>query len=151
MWLVTGKSRISINPGKRVAFMKTKQIPKGEWSKFFDSFSRRHTGSLATLEIFGNEIGAQVEEHDLAFEGIVAESGEVRGNQISLMMGARPDDHVTHSIVGLTHVSLEQTDEGADVALEIKSADGVTALLRFHASMLPKTGEAAGVQPSPPL
>ena len=131
--------------------MKTKQIPKDEWSKFFDSFSRRHSGSLATLEILGTEIGAQVEEHDLAFEGIGAESDEVRGYQIALMMGARPDDHVTHSIIGLTHVSLEQTDEGADVALEIKSADGVTALLRFRASMLPKTGEAAGVQPSPPL
>lgn len=131
--------------------MKTKQIPNGEWSRFFDSFSRRHTGSSATLEILGTEIGAQVEEQDLAFEGIVAESDEVRGYEIAIMMGAKRDDHVTHSISRLSQVSLEQTDEGADVALEIKSADGVTALLQFSSSQLPETGDAGRVQPSPTL
>lgn len=128
--------------------MKTKQIPKDEWSKFFDSFSRRHNGSGLTLQILGREIGAQIEERDLAFEGIVAESDEIRGYEIAIMMGAKRDDHVTHSISRLSQVSLEQTDEGVDVALEIKSADGVTALLQFSSSQLSEPRDAGWVHPS---
>lgn len=127
--------------------MKTKQIAKNEWPKFFDSFSRQHQGWLMTLEILGSDIGAQVEERDLAFEGIVDEWDEVHGNQIVMMIGAKPDDHITHSISRPTQVGLEQTDEGADVALAIKSADGVTALLRFRSPMLPEMVDAVVTQP----
>lgn len=38
--------------------MPTQEIPRQEWNNFFDSFSRQHEGWLATLEIFGPEIGA---------------------------------------------------------------------------------------------
>lgn len=118
--------------------MKTKSIPRSEWPKFFDSFSRKHEGWLATLEIFATDIGAQVEERELAFEGIVNESEEALGNQIIIMMGAKPDDHITHTIARPTDVSLEQTDEGADVALAIKSEAGALVLLRFRSAMLPE-------------
>jgi hypothetical protein len=118
--------------------MKTKRIPRSEWPKFFDSFSRQHEGWLATLEIFATEIGAQVEERELAFEGIVDEWNEALGNQIIIMMGVKPDDHITHTIGRPTNVSLEQTDEGADVALAITSESGAVALLRFRSPMLPE-------------
>jgi len=130
--------------------MKTKEIAKNEWPEFFDNFSRKHEGWLAALEVFGAEIGAQVEERELAFEGIVDEWDEVQGNQIMIMMGAKPDDHITHSISRPTQVGLEQTDEGADAALAIKSADGVTALLRFRSPMLPEMVDAVVTQPSRP-
>jgi hypothetical protein len=118
--------------------MKTKRIPRSDWPKLFDSFSRQHEGWLATLEIFATEIGAQVEERELAFEGIVDESDEALGNQIIIMMGVKPDDHITHTIGRPTNVSLEQTDEGADVALAITSEGGAVALLRFRSPMLPE-------------
>lgn len=118
--------------------MKTKEIQKTEWPKFFDSFSRQHEGWLATLEIFGSDIGAQVEERELAFQGIVDEWDETRGNQIIILMGAKPDDHITHAIDHPTNVSLEQTDEGADVAMSITSEGGTVALLRFRSPMLPE-------------
>jgi hypothetical protein len=122
--------------------MKTKEIPRNEWQKFFEIFSLQHEGWLVTLEILGSEIGAQVEEHGLAFEGIVNEGYEAQGNEILMMFGAKPDDHITHSISNPTTVSLEQTDEGADAALAIKSADGVTALLRFRSAVLPEMVDA---------
>ena len=118
--------------------MKTKTIPRSEWPSFFDSFSRQHEGWLATLEIFATEIGAQVEERELTFEGIVHEYDEASGNQIIIMLGAKPDDHITHPIGRPTNVSLEQTDEGADVALAITSEVGAVALLRFRSPMLPE-------------
>jgi hypothetical protein len=118
--------------------MKTREIPIHEWGTFFNNFSRRHEGWLATLEILGLEIGAQVEGRELALRGIVGEWDEIKGNALMIMVGTTRDDHVTHTIRNATQVSLEQTDGGADVALAIKSADGTTALLRFRSPMLPE-------------
>ena len=117
--------------------MKTKEGPKDEWPEFFDRFSRQYEGWLVTLEILAADIGAQVEEQNLAFEGIVHEWDAIQGNEIMIMVGAKPDNHITHSISHPVQVSLEQTDEGADAALAIKSAGGTTALLRFRSPMLP--------------
>ena len=122
--------------------MKTKEIPKTDWPKFFDAFSRQHQGGLVNLEIFGSEIGAQVEERQLALKGITDEWDETKGNTIMIMIGAKPDDHITHSITHPTEVSLEQTDDGADTALAIKGEDGTTALLRFRSAVLPEMADA---------
>src|SRR5678816_2412338 len=122
--------------------MKTKEIPKNEWTGFFDSFSRKHEGCLVNLEIFGPEIGSQVEERELALDGITDEWHETEGNTIMIMTGVKPDDHITHSISHPIQVSLEQTDEGADAALAIKSGDGVTTLLRFRSAILPEMVDA---------
>lgn len=122
--------------------MITQQIPKDEWPAFFNSFSRKHEGWLVNLQILGPNIGAQMQEQELALEGITDEWDEVDGNTIIIMTGSRPDDHITHSISRPTEVSLEQTDEGADVALAIKAADGNTALLQFCVATRPELVDA---------
>ena len=122
--------------------MRTQEIPKKEWTEFFDNFSRKHEGWLVSLEIFGPEIGAQVEERELALEGITAALDQTEGNTIMIMTGIKPNDHITHSVTGPTSVSLEQTDEGADAALAIKSEDGLTTLLRFRSAVLPEMVDA---------
>ena len=121
--------------------MRTQEVPKNEWTGFFDNFSRKHEGWLVSLEIFGPEIGAQVEERELALEGITSGDGP-EGNTIMIMIGVKPDDHITHSVTRPTQVSLEQTDEGADAALAIKSGDGLTTLLRFRSAVLPEMVDA---------
>lgn len=122
--------------------MQTKQIPTTEWSSFLDSFSRQHEGWLVNLEVFGPELGDQIAEKGLALEGITGEWAGSQGDKIMIMAGGKPDDHFTHSISRPTEVSLEQTDEGADVALAIKAADGTTALLRFRSAVLPEMVDA---------
>lgn len=122
--------------------MQTREIPINEWTGFFDNFSRKHAGWLVNLEIFGPEIGAQVQQRHLALGGITDEWDEVEGNTITIMTGLKPDDHITHSITHPTAVSLEQTDEGADAALAIKSSDGMTTLLWFRSAMLPELVDA---------
>jgi hypothetical protein len=131
--------------------MKTKRIPRSEWPDFCDNFSRRHEGWLATLEVFASDIGAQVEGRELPFEGIVAEWDEVDGNQLIIMIGGKPDDHITHTVARPTNLSLEQTDEGADVALSIMSQAGAVALLRFRSPMLIAMVDAVVSQASQPL
>ena len=131
--------------------MKTKEIAKNEWPKFFDNFSSRHQGWSVTLEIFGTELGAQVQERELALVGIVDERDAIHGDRIVIMFGGKLDDHITHSIGRPTQVSLEHTEGGADVALAIKSADGVMALLRFLSPIVPEMVYGLVGQSRPPL
>ncbi len=122
--------------------MQTKQIPKSEWPSFLTRFSRQHEGWLVKLEILHPDLGAQVQEIGLILEGLTGEWDETDAKTIMIMAGSKPDDHLTHSISNPTEVILEQTDQGADVALSIKSADGTTALLSFRAAVLPETVDA---------
>jgi Family of unknown function (DUF5335) len=130
--------------------MKTKEIQRKEWPKFFDNFSRQHEGRLVTLEIFGTRVRAQLQERELAFGGIVDEWDEVQGHRIVIMVGAEPADHITHSISRPIEVSVEQTDEGTDAVLAIMSADGVLALLRFRSPMLAEMLDTVVAQPARP-
>ena len=122
--------------------MKTRLISQSAWPTFFDRFTQRYEGCLVTLEILSAEIGAQVEEQDLAFAGITDECNEIKGNNIQIMLGGRIGNHVTHNIFRPREVSLEQTDEGVDVALAIRSEDDTTALLSFRSSVLPEPLDA---------
>lgn len=116
--------------------MKTQEIPRNEWPAFLDGFSRRYVGWLADLEVFGSEIGSQMEGQELPFGGITAELGNGRPDTIEIMLGNEPGHHVTHTITAPSQVSIEKTDAGADAALAINAPDGTTTLLRFHAELL---------------
>jgi hypothetical protein len=115
--------------------METREIPHDEWRSFFDVFSRQHEGWLATLEIFGPEIGAQEEAHQLPLEGVTIASGDTEPEAISISLGKTPEDHVSHTVVEPAHVWLEQTTDGANAALEIESANEVKTLLRFRSAV----------------
>jgi hypothetical protein len=115
--------------------METREIPHDEWRSFFDVFSRQHEGWLATLEIFGPEIGAQEEAHQLPLEGVTIASGDAEPEAISISLGKTPEDHVSHTVVEPAHVWLEQTTDGANAALEIESANEVKTLLRFRSTL----------------
>jgi hypothetical protein len=117
--------------------MPTQEIPRDEWLPFLERYSRQHEGWLATLEVFGPEIGAQQEARDLPLEGITAASkdGNASTVSISISLGNTPDDHVTHTITDPTRLWLEQTSQGANAALEIESAGEVKTLLRFRSTV----------------
>lgn len=114
-----------------------REIQREEWVEFLDSFSRQHEGWLVTIEVFGTEIGAQVEAEGMTLEGITADlkSGE---NVISVIVGKGATTRITHNIAQPTHIRIEQTESGADMALQIESSDGVTTLVRFRSAVLPE-------------
>ena len=115
-----------------------REIPRNEWVEFLDSFSRQHEGWLVTVEVLGAEIGAQVEAQELPLQGITADLKGGGEDVISIILGGGATEHVTHSITGPTHVRIEQTEDGADMTLQIESSDGVTTLLRFRSAVLPE-------------
>src|SRR5467141_410690 len=100
--------------------MPTQEIPREDWSNFFNVFSRQHEGWLATLEIFAPDIGAQEEAHELRLEGISIASGDNGADAVAINLGKTAEDHVTHTTTNTEHVWLEQTSAGATAALEIE-------------------------------
>ncbi|HYE64766.1 MAG TPA: DUF5335 family protein [Pyrinomonadaceae bacterium] len=122
--------------------MPTREIPRDEWITFFDGFSRQHEGWLVTVEVLGQEIGAQIEARELPLEGVTADLGKEGEDTISIILGASPEEHVTHIINAPTHVRLEQTAEGANATLQIESA-GEATLIRFRSTMLPEMVDGA--------
>ena len=118
--------------------MHTQEIPRQEWNSFFDSFSRQHEGWLATLEVFGSEVGAQKEAHELPLEGLSLASEAEKSASIAINMGKTPDVHINHTITKPEHVWLEKTDDGADAALEIEWANDSKTLLRFRSPVPPE-------------
>ena len=115
--------------------MPTREIPRDEWGSFLDSFSRQHAGWLSTVEVLGSAIGAQVESREQPLSGITAELKGGYRDVISIFVGDRSDDHVTHVIHAPSHVRLKETEEGAHEALQIESGNGVTTLLTFRSTI----------------
>jgi uncharacterized protein DUF5335 len=115
--------------------MPTQEIPRDEWTTFFDTFSRQHEGWLATLEVLATNIGAQEEARDLPLEGITVASKESAPETIAISLGKAAGDHVTHTITDPARIWLEQTSQGANAALGIESADAVKTLLRFRSAL----------------
>ena len=117
--------------------MPTREVTREEWVNFCDSFSRQHEGWRVTVEVLGQEIGAQAEARELPLRGVTAElnGGEER---IEIMVGEGAGDHITHTIRSPKRVYVEETGAGAHEALEIESPDGVKTLLRFRSPTLPE-------------
>ena len=117
--------------------MSTREITRNEWTSFFDVFSKQHDGWIASLEVLGDEVGAQAEAVELPFEGIsVNDKGEPQSLVINL--GRSAEDHISHTVQRPQHVWLRQTEEGANDSLEIVEEGNQKTLLRFRSPMLPE-------------
>jgi hypothetical protein len=112
--------------------MTTRLVPRKEWASFFEQFSRRHEGWLATLRVLDEKFGAQTEARELPLEGIVAD-----GDRISIHLGERPQMHVSHPVADPDCVWVEEED-GAERALEVESITGTRTILEFRVAASPE-------------
>ena len=113
-----------------VLTMRTIEIPRRQWSDRLDEFSRVHEGWPVALDILGESIGAQSEFRLLSLAGVTAEPSDV--GTIAITATLPEGGFLTHTIHEPIHVFIEETDAGADAALEIESADGTKAILQFR-------------------
>jgi hypothetical protein len=113
--------------------MNTRQIPRQEWPGFLSDLSKKWEGQGVALEVFGMEIGDQIEERQMFFAGVSAELTDKadRQDKIEMMLGGKAGAHLTHTITAPTEVDLQQAEGGVESALLIKAADGTTSLLRL--------------------
>ena len=105
--------------------MFTREIPRRQWPKFLNDFSRDHNGWFVSLEVRRSDIGNQLAAASKPLLGVSPD-----GDAISISVGTRPDTYIDHRVT-------EQNDEKNDVALQIDSSDGTKTLLRFRTTMNP--------------
>jgi len=110
--------------------MATREIPRTEWTTFFNRFSDQHEGWLVKIEVDGanaqgmNQKGQQ-EAGQMALQGISADEKDGE-NTISISVGKDGREQLTHAVVRPSHVWLEQSPEGIDQGLRIESREGTT-------------------------
>ena len=120
--------------------MNTLEIPRERWLSFLNAFSVEHDGWLVSTEVLDPNLGAQPTATDLPLVGIIADRAESGlPKTVTILLGESQERHVAHAVACPTHLRVEQTQEGADVALQIEAEDGTTTILRFRAVALPET------------
>lgn len=108
--------------------MNTREIPREDWKEFFDGFVRRHEGWLVDVEVLGR-LGAQKEASQLPLEDI---SSDPHARTITITVG--PENRITHVVERPVKVEVEE-DQGAEVALQIRSETGDATLLTFRSAV----------------
>jgi hypothetical protein len=111
--------------------MQTRDIPREQWIRFFDEFSKNHEGWVVTLEVVSLDIGDQEEAAGLPLVGISADV-KAHEDRIEIIVGGRPDVDVTRFIERPKHVWVKEPGIAGDEAIEIESEDGIKTLLKFH-------------------
>ena len=123
--------------------MRNRLVPRSEWFQFFDGFSRRHQGRIATVHVFSPRIGYQTEARNLPLEGVVS-SAKATG-PIAIYLGAAPPGpNIEHEIDEPNQVWVELSDSGAEKALQVESRDGTKTMLELRAARIRAEPAAPG-------
>ena len=110
--------------------MQTLTIPPEEWTPRLNKLSQSFEGWLVTLHVSPRADGHLREFRQLPLLGITAEPN----GPIVISVAEATGAHLSHIIHDPTRVLLNKTDSGWNAALEIESADGAKAVLRFRST-----------------
>ena len=126
--------------------MRNRLVPRSEWFRFFDDFSRRHRGQTTTVHVLSPRIGSQIEARDLPLEGIVSPA-EAAG-PLEIHLGAAPPrSNIEHHVPDPNQVWVEMSEAGVEEALEIESQDGTKTLMELRAAPRIQVGVAGADRP----
>ena len=117
--------------------MSAREIPREEWPRFLDEFSRAHAGWLVTVEERSPDGSARELVHEVPLSGVSVElyGGQTRG--IEIIAGPR-DEEWTHRIAAPTRLRLNETSEGAEEGIETESIGGLRTAIRFRSAVPPE-------------
>ncbi len=119
--------------------MPTEEIPREQWTPFFESFSRMHEGWLGTVEVLDDQMGCQVEADNLPLQAIATDCNRDGTNTISITMKGHGDTPRKHVISDVMCVRIKRDDRGADDALSLESTAASRTLLMFRSTVLPES------------
>ena len=97
---------------------------------FLAEFSRNNRGAHARLEIYGPDVGRQIETEDRPFDGIAADvkDGE---DAIWITFGSTLEDHLSHGIQGVTGLWVRPPAGTFGAAVLVQAGDGTRTLLEL--------------------
>ena len=107
--------------------MQSRQIPESEWRTTLDSLSRSFDGVTVSLEIVGDDVGAEEEVHRQPLRGISADAAGV-----TMQFEKEGGMHLQHLVAHPKTLRVVETDEGALMAVEVEDDRGVNSFLRFE-------------------
>ena len=112
----------------------TKQIPRGEWQRYFDELAKRHfrgdTSTVASLELVSEELGDQPEETTAPLVGL---SYDPKSEALEVLLADRD-----HLVFHPAEIWVVEEDDGFLSALEIVYADGTHEVMEIQRTMEPE-------------
>src|SRR5262249_11019687 len=120
------------------------EIPRADWPRFLDEFSRAHRGWLITVEEDSPE-GKRELVREVPLSGVSAALDGSRSD-ITIIAGPRETEW-THRIDSPAALRLKKTPDGAEAGIEAESAGGTRTTVRFRSAVLPETVD--GMVPEP--
>jgi hypothetical protein len=114
--------------------MRTQTVSPHRWRSFFRDFSLIHAGALVTMSVTDPDIGLEYEVVNQPLRGISEDGDEI---YIHISDGSE-HPHIGHRVEHVNAIQLQQTDEGADAAVDITSIDGTRTVIRFRSPALPE-------------
>jgi hypothetical protein len=104
---------------------KTTQIPRGEWSDYFDNFTRQHVRNdrpdLVTLEVLSPRLGDQVYAQNARLLGL---SFDPHSNAFEVLL-----DGADHMTFNPAEIWVLEGDADAIAVFELVHADGTKQLI----------------------
>lgn len=107
---------------------RTGVIEPGQWTTFFDQFTRDHRGAHATLEVLGDGVGYQVMTEDKPFDGLAADTKDGE-RTVWVTFGSTQQEHLTHGVHNVKEIRLGPPPRDAAAVLEIEGHDNTRTLL----------------------
>jgi hypothetical protein len=125
--------------------METVEIPRQTWRRRLDEFTAAHEGWLVSVDVLGEDIGAEQEVEDVPLIGVSMDRDDP-DNTIDIAVARSSTEHLTHIVRQVGHIYVERTSEGADAAVEFESNDGTRTILRLKSPL--RTELVDGVPPA---
>jgi Family of unknown function (DUF5335) len=111
----------------------TQELARERWRTYFDDLSRGLGAVEATVEIDGDDLGAQIEADRLTLTGI---SYDDRDDLLVLMLtaagGAR--DELEHMVQQPRRIVVERTGAALPTSIDVEDADGRRTLVELRAA-----------------
>ena len=107
------------------------RVPAVEWSMFLERFSRRHRGWLATVHGVEDDLPLTCMRLERLDSVVLERSGFDHLVRLTFANG------ISLCAPQARAVRVQQSDEGAEVALEVETAAGGFIRLAFRATALP--------------
>lgn len=106
------------------------ELKREDWSKFFDTLSKRRFEWKTEIELLSPTLGDQTLNISLPFNGITLEELD-RTTAVVISVGETTDQHQTHTIRDPVRVAFLASKDNRGDVVAVEEADGTKTLIRF--------------------
>jgi hypothetical protein len=111
--------------------MDTLQIPRENWTNYFNDAANRFDGWSTTIEVIGQDIGDQPEADGLPLTGLSYDRAGSEAGDIMIGAGS-PAAFIEHHVNSPKTVQVMEAAPGKETDIQIESADGTTTLVHLR-------------------